>query len=154
MIPFTTNYVYRQYFEEFYDFTDANIYGLNKTSSGVVINSLVPNINVPNKHLSDIRKDGLNITNYNINFNPSGNFKNYTLCLIFYNWRNRNFSLVKKNSQNSQILLSVTYVNAANYLTLFINNKRSYFQLPSSFDGKKLFYGWQKVLIQLLQKLK
>ena len=57
--------------------------------------------------------------------------------LFFYHWRNRNFSLVKKNKQNNQILLSVTYVNAANYLTLFVNNKRSYFLLPSSFDGKK-----------------
>ena len=51
LIPFTKNYVYRQYFEEFYDFTDANIYGLNKTSSGVVFNSLHPNITLPNKHL-------------------------------------------------------------------------------------------------------
>ena len=64
LIPFTTNYVYRQYFEEFYDFTDANIYGLSSTSSGVVINSLVPNINFPNKHKSDVRKDGLNVNNY------------------------------------------------------------------------------------------
>ena len=29
LIPFTTNNVYRQYFEEFYDFSDADIYGLN-----------------------------------------------------------------------------------------------------------------------------
>ena len=83
LIPFTTNYVYKQYFEEFYDFTDANIYGLNKTSSGVVFNSLHPNITFPNKHLSDIRKEGLNITNYTINFTPSGNFTNYTLCNCF-----------------------------------------------------------------------
>ena len=62
LIPFTTNYVYKQYFKDFYDFTDANIYGLNKTSSGVVFNFLVPNITFPNKHLSDIRKEGLNIT--------------------------------------------------------------------------------------------
>ena len=34
LIPFTKKYVYRQYFEEFYDFTDANIYGLSSTSSG------------------------------------------------------------------------------------------------------------------------
>ena len=83
LFPFTTNYVYRQYFKEFYDFSDANIYGLNKTSSGVVINSLVPNINLPNKHLSDIKKYGLNVNNYTINFTPSGNFTNYTLCTVF-----------------------------------------------------------------------
>ena len=64
LIPFTTNYVYSKYFEEFYDFTDANTYGISSTSSGVVINSLHANITLPNKHLliSDIRKEELNIT--------------------------------------------------------------------------------------------
>ena len=56
LIPFTTNHVYRQYFEEFYDFTDADIYGLSKSSSGVIINSIHPNITLPNKHLADIKK--------------------------------------------------------------------------------------------------
>ena len=85
LIPFTTNYVYRRYFEEFYDFTDANIYGLSKTSSGIVINSLIPNITIPNKHISDIKEDGLNMNKYSISFNPSGNFTNYTLCLVLSN---------------------------------------------------------------------
>ena len=35
---FTTNNIYRQYFEEFYDFTDADRYGINIGSSGVIIN--------------------------------------------------------------------------------------------------------------------
>ena len=70
-------------FKEFYDFTDADIYGLSSTSSGVVINSLHLNITFPNKHLVDIRKEGLNINNYTITFNPSVNFRNYTLCLVF-----------------------------------------------------------------------
>ena len=97
LIPFTTNQVYRKYFEEFYDFTDANVYGLNKTSSGVVFNSLVPNITFLDKHLSDIRKEGLNITNYTINFTPSSDFTNYTFCIVFYHWSNRDFALVKKD---------------------------------------------------------
>ena len=136
LIPFTKNYVYRQYFKEFYDFTDANIYGLSSTSSGVVFNSLVPNITFPSKHLSDIRKDGLNITNYTINFNPSRYFTNYNLCIVFYHWSNKDFALAKKDSSN-QGLLSLTFSKAAGYLTLLSNNTRSHFQLPSSFDGKK-----------------
>ena len=127
LIPFTTNYVYRQYFEEFYDFTDAYIYGISSTSSGVVINSLHPNITLPNKHLSDIRKEGLNITNYTITFSPSSNFTNYTLCIVFYHWRKRNFSLSKNNSQNDQDLLSLSFTTAAGYLTLFSSNKRDFF---------------------------
>ena len=138
LIPFTTNHVYRQYFKEFYDFTDANIYGINKSSSGVVINSLHPNISFPNKHLVDIRKDGLNVNNYTITFNPSGNFTNFTLCIVFYHWSNRDFALVKKNSQNNQMLLSLTFTKAAGYLTLFSNSIRDSFSLPNTFDGKKI----------------
>ena len=138
LFPFTTNYVYRQYFEEFYHFTDANIYGLNKTSSGVVINSLLPNITIPNKHLSDIRKEGLNINNYNISFNPSKSFTNYTLCIVFYHWSNRDFALAKNKTQNNQGLLSVTFTKAASYLSLLSNNKSTFFTLPNSFNGKKI----------------
>ena len=138
LFPFTKNYVYRRYFEEFYDFTDANIYGLSSTSSGVVFNSLIPNITFPNKYLSDIRKEGLNITNYTINFTPSGNFTNYTMCIVFYHWSNKDFALAKNDSQNNQGLLSVSFSKIAGYLTLLSNNKRSYFSLPSSFNGKKI----------------
>ena len=138
LIPFTTNHVYRQYFEEFYDFTDANIYGLSSTSSGVVINSLHPNITFPNKHLSDIRKEGLNISNDIVNFTPSANFRDYTLCMVFYHWNNRDFALVKKDKQSNQTLLSLTFTKAAGYLSLISNNVKSFFSLPNNFDGKKI----------------
>ena len=138
LIPFTSNLVYRQYFKEFYDFADANIYGLSKTSSGIVINSLHPNITLPNKHLANINKEGLDVNNYTVTFNPSGNFRNYTLCIVFYLWTNRDFALVKKNSQDNHNLLSLTFTKAAGYLTLLSNSRRVSFPLPNDFDGKKI----------------
>ena len=48
---FTLKNLYRNYFEEFYDFSDAQIYGLNKGVSGVIINSAQPNISIPIKTL-------------------------------------------------------------------------------------------------------
>ena len=91
LIPFTKNILYRKYFEEYYDFSNANIYGINIVSSGVIINSLMPNITLPpNKDLSNIKKDGLNVNSYNITFSPSHSSKS-TLCIVFYHWRNRNF---------------------------------------------------------------
>ena len=48
---FTLNNLHRNYFEEFYDFSDAQIYGLNKGVSGVIINSAQPNISIPIKTL-------------------------------------------------------------------------------------------------------
>ena len=146
LIPFTKNYVYRQYFEKIYDFTDANSYGLSMSSSGIVINYLnhynhinnTFNITIPNRSIKDIRKDGLNISNYSINIRLPPNFTNFTLCIVFYHWNNRDFSLSKKNSDNNQALLSVTFTKSAGYLTLLSNNKRDFFTLPNNFDGKKI----------------
>ena len=92
MNNFTINNFYRNIFEEFYDFSDANIYGINIGSSGVIINSLKPNIALPtNKDLSVIREDGLNVNGYNITFSPSHSSKT-TLCIVFKHWRNRNLT--------------------------------------------------------------
>ena len=145
LIPLTTNHVYRQYFEKVYDFTDANNYGLSRSSSGITFNHLnhynqnnLHSIFTTNRSIGDIRKDGLNISNYIINIRLPPNFTNFTLCIVFYHWNNRDIALFKKNSDNNQDLLSVTFTKAAGYLTLLVNNKRSYFQLPSNFNGKKI----------------
>ena len=112
LIPFTKNYVYRKYFKEFYDFTDANIYGLNRGSSGIVINSLRPNISIPNRKLTNIKEDGLDVRRYDVSFSPFGVYT-YSLCIVFYhiNISNKysNFSLIKKNSDNNRILLKLNY---------------------------------------------
>ena len=41
LTPHTVNNLYRKYFEEVFDFSDATNYGLNRSSSGVVFNALV-----------------------------------------------------------------------------------------------------------------
>ena len=143
LIPFTVNHVYSRYFEQIYDFTDANNYELKRGASGIIISGLnhlhsLNGITIPNKDISNINKEGLNINNYTISLNPSANFRNYTLCLVFYHWSNRDFALVKKNTQNNQNLLSLTYTRAAGYLTLLSNSRRQFFSLTNDFDGKKI----------------
>ena len=146
LIPFTVNHVYNRYFEQIYDFTDANNYELKRGASGIIISGLnhfhsLNGITIPNKDISNINKEGLNINNYTISLNPSANFRNYTLCMVFYHWTNRDFALVKKNTQNNQYLLSLTYTKAAGYVTLISNSLRVSFPLTDDFNGKKLFYG-------------
>ena len=141
LIPFTKNILYRKYFEEYYDFSNANIYGINIGSSGVIINSLKPNITLPpNKDLSNIKKDGLNVNGYNITFSPSHSSKT-TLCIVFKHWRNRNFSLTKYISTNNNILLKLNYDKTNNSVNLTVSKTTQSFTMPSSFNGKKLFYG-------------
>ena len=143
LIPFTINHVYNRFFDQIYDFTDANNYELKRGASGIVINGLndfhsLNGITIPDKVLSNIKKEGLNINNYTISLNPSDNFRNYTLCLVFYHWDNRDFALVKKNKQNNQHLMNLTYSKVAGYLTLITSSKRQFFSLPNGFNGKKI----------------
>ena len=146
LITFTKDYVYRRYFEYIYDFTDANNYSLSRSSSGIIINGLnhfnhnlgLHGIGIPIRNINDIKKEGLNITNYTISLHPPSNFTNFTLCIVFYHWNNRDFALVKKNSNNHQRLLSLTFTKAAGYLTLLSNSIRDSFTLPNSFNGKKI----------------
>ncbi|CAH3016602.1 unnamed protein product [Porites evermanni] len=73
LAPFTKNALYRLYFSEFYDFDNADSYGINIGSSGIIINSLKPNITLPpNKDLSEITEKGLHI-NVKLDYNKSNN---------------------------------------------------------------------------------
>ena len=108
LIPFTKNYVYRQYFKEFYDFTDANIYGFSLGAFGIVINSLRPNINIPSRRLTNIKEDGLDVRGYDVSFRPSG-VTSYSLCIVFHFDISKNFSIIKKDPDNNKVLLKLNY---------------------------------------------
>ena len=127
----------RKYFQEYYDFSDANIYGINIGSSGVIINSLKPNITLPEKDLSDIKEDGLNVNGYNITFTPSHSSKT-TLCIVFKHWRNRNFNIIKYLSTNNNTLLKLNYDKTNNSVNLTVSKTTQSFTMPSSFNGKKI----------------
>ena len=136
LIPFTKNALYRKYFSEFYDFADADSYGINIGSSGVIINSLKPNITLPpNKDLSDIGYRGLHIKGYDVTFSPL-NLSRSTLCIVFSHWRNRSFTLTKYLSTNNNILVKLNYDKSNNKVTLTVNKTTQNFPMPSSFNAK------------------
>ena len=138
LIPHTKNILYRSYFSEFYDFTDANIYGVRIGSSGVIINSLQPNITLPNLNIANVKKDGLSISGSKITFNPSNNSSKFTFCIVFKFFRNQNFSISKYNKTNNQLLVYLYYLNVNNTLNLNINHTSKNISIPSSFDNKKV----------------
>ena len=62
LIPLTKNYVYRQYFEDFYDFTDASMYKVVLGSSGSVFSGVNPNLTFQSrKDLGFISPEGLRV---------------------------------------------------------------------------------------------
>ena len=136
LIPFTKNALYKKYFSEFYNFADADSYGINIGSSGVIINSLIPSITLPpNKDLSEIVEKGLNVNGYDVTFSASYSPID-TLCIVFSHWRNRSFSLTKYLSTNNNISVKLSYDKSNNKVTLTVNKTTQNFTMLSSFNGK------------------
>ena len=131
--------MYRLYFSEFYDFADADTYGINIGSSGVIINSFKPNITIPNKDLSIIKNDGINVNGYTLTFNPSNHTSNYTLCIVLTHWRDRNLYLKKIRRSDGKIITYVTYETPRREFALEVDrNVTTSFSSPNSFIGKKI----------------
>ena len=135
--PFTENALYRLYFSEVYDFANADSYGINIGSSGVIINSVKPDITLPPKDLRYITKDGLEVTLYDVTFSPSHSSKS-TLCIVLKYYQSTNFSLTKYISTNNNIVVKLNYDKTNKSVNLVINKITQSFTVPSTFDGKRI----------------
>ena len=144
LTPHTVNNLYRKYFEEVFDFTDATNYKLNRSSSvvfnylGSITGNPTRDMGIPDRTIDDIKKEGLDITGYNISFDPPIGITKYTLCIVFYHWRNRNFSIKKKDSNSRATLLNLAYSSSDNEVSLNVNKLKSSFTIPNDFNGKKI----------------
>ena len=114
------------------------MYGLSRGVSGVIFNSLRPNITLPNRDLNDITNYGINVKDYPVHFGLPNYITKYSLCISFYHWRNRSFSLTKKNTDNDNILLKLNYDKTNNKVTLTVNKTTQNFTMLSSFNGKRI----------------
>ena len=93
---------------------------------------------IPNRTIDDIKKEGLNVSGYTINFSPPIGITKYTLCIVFYHWRNRNFSIKKKDSNSRATLLNLAYSSSDNKVSLNVNQLKSSLTIPNDFNGKKI----------------
>ena len=159
--PHTINDLYRSYFEDVYDFTNAANYKLRRSSSGIVFNYLSSSsgdtfrdMGIPNKTIDNIRKEGLNVSGYNISFSPNSGITKYTLCLIVYHWRNRSFGLYKRDTTGRSIILTLRYSSVGNVLFLVVNKQRRQLTMPSDFNGKKIVVWLVEDFSQTITKVK
>ena len=143
IVPYTKDALYRLYFSEIYDFSNADSYKINPSASGIVFNKLssssgnsLRDMDITNKTIDNIKKEGLNINNYTISFSPPNNTTNFTLCLIFYHWRNRSFGIYKRDKNNRK-LISLEYRNLNQQLILDVGSLRSVLSMLNDFNGKK-----------------
>ena len=78
--PHTTNNVYRDIFEEFYDLSNAGICKIATRPSGVVFIRLLPNIYFANMFIANTEEGGLRIQNKPISLRLFVK-KSFTLCV-------------------------------------------------------------------------
>ena len=159
--PFTTHNLYRKYFKEVYDFTNATNYKLSRTASGTVFNNLAStsgntfrDMGIPNRTVDDIRKEGLNVSGYTISFSPPIGITKYTLCIVFYHWRNRKFYIFKKDSNSLTSLLGLSYSNVTNKVSLIVKKQKSSLTIPNDFNGKKIVIWLAEDFSQNITKVK
>lgn len=133
IIPFTKNNLYREFFEEFYDFSDASNYKLTRGVSGVN-----PNITFPSKDLSVIQAGGLNVNNYTLT-QLLLYAANYTVCLVMTLWLNRSFEMKLQQPagrfRTKSIILR--FSKTTKKLTLRASGSSS-ITITNSFNGKKV----------------
>ena len=148
IIPFTKNSLYREYFEEYYDFSGATNYNLNIGVSGVVFTGINPNLTFQSsKDLNFINTNGLRLQNNYFSVAIPNN-PNFTICIVMKLWTNRNFNIFFGTFSFPLKVLSFNKVSKE--LTLLTSSTSTKFTIPSLFNGKKLFYGWQKIEVQML----
>ena len=109
---------------------------------------------IPNRTIDDIKKEGLNVGGYNVSFNPPDGITKYTLCVIFYHWRDRNFSIKKKDINSAATLLNLNYTNKANTVNFVINNVRKQFTMIRDFNRKKIVRWLTEDFSQNITKVK
>ena len=115
MNNYTINNLYRQYFEEFYDFSDASNYKQSTSSSGVSFNGVNPNFIFPTKNIDRIKEGGLLVNGYGCTITVPHS-RNFTICFVIKNpytssssilrsWSLsfKLFSVVKNTNQKTQL---------------------------------------------------
>ena len=92
LYPYTKNNLYREIFEEFYDFSDASNYKLTMGSSGITFTGINPNITFPQMNIANIQEGGLRLRNQTLILSLY-NKKSFTICVVMQLWLNRSMSM-------------------------------------------------------------
>lgn len=141
IVPYTKNALYMLYFSDVFDFTNGDSYQINDRVLGTVFHKITSSgsleMDIPNKSLRNVKKEGLNVNNYTISFSPPDNTTNFSICLVFYFWNNRSFSLIKKDN-NNRSLLNLEYNTNSNKLSLFSFSTKDEQTMSGTLHSKKI----------------
>ena len=142
--PHTTNNVYREIIEEFYDLIDGGIYKIQTRPSGVVFIGLLPNIYFANMFIANIEEGGLRLQNKPISLRLFGK-KSFTLCVVMQLWLNRNMYIKTFMTDGGDEMPHLIYDKTTKKLKLQTNGltgstNETSITLLNSFNGKRVVF--------------
>ena len=138
--PYTKNNVYREIFEEFYDFSDASNYKLTLRASGITFTGINPNITFPQMNIANVWEDTLRLKNPTLSLSLYGKW-NYAICVVMQLWLDRSISIktfyttVLGETQKPNLIYDKTTKKLK--LQTYSNNETS-ITLLNSFNGKRI----------------
>ena len=128
--------MYREIFEDFYDFSDASNYKLTLGASGITFTGINPNLTFPQRTISNIEDNGLRFQRQALNLTLSHS-PNFTLCVVKQLWLNRRF-LIEFQVKNITDRPRLRYDTTSKRLFLDTNHGTTHITLLNSFNGKKV----------------
>ena len=142
------DYFYSPLLEEIWDFTRADNYVITRSpssssNSNISFNKLksikeTSSITFPERNINDLKLNGLNISNYNLDIPLPDNMGNLNLFIVFQFWANRDFNLTRYDTQNNNKLFEIKYTSNNNRLTVKSGMQTAYNSPPNNINGKKI----------------
>ena len=143
--PYTNNNVYREIFEEFYDFSDASNYKLTLGTSGITFTGINPNIPFPQMNIANVQEGGLRLRNQTLDLTLFSK-KSFTICVVMQLWLNRSMSIKTIMNNGAYEKPHLIYDRTTKKLRLQTNSLKSgqssetSISLLSSFNGKRVVF--------------
>ena len=142
-----TNLEYIKSFTNNWDFSRYDKYvfissqgASSSTISFNKLNSLTSNatITFPTKTLSNLVKKALNINNFTLDIPLPNYTTNFNMIFVFQFWPNRNFTIIRYDSNSNAKLFEITFQSQGNRLTLKSGRQTTYHTAPSRSLGGKI----------------
>ena len=137
--PFPKNNVYREIFEEFYDFSDASNYKLTTRVEGITFTGTNPNITFPQRTITHVQEGGLRLLNQTLDLSLFSKM-NFTICVVMVIWLKRSMSIktdINKGTYEKPHLILHTTKSLKLQTTGY---DETTITAPNSFNGKRVVF--------------
>ena len=140
MGPYTKN-VYREIFEEFYDFIDASNYKLTLGASVITFTGINPNTTFPQMNIANVQEGGLTLRNQTLDLTLFSK-KGFTICVVMQLWLNRSMSIKTIMGNGAYEKPHLIYDRTTKKLKLQTSGDdgEDSFTVLNSFNGKRVVF--------------